>query len=67
MSNRAFLLLGIALVFWGILINVRPRFYDPIYRRLLDFTGYEILLGSVLIIVGIYSIWTSLHNLKDRD
>ncbi len=56
------LILGIGLVFWGIVVIINPKFYDPIYGRVFDFTGYEIPFGGALIATGLFFVWTTLHN-----
>lgn len=50
------------MLFWGIVVIIHPKFYDPIYRRVFDFTGYEIVFGGMLIAVGFLFIWTTLSN-----
>ncbi len=60
--NRLNLILGFSLLFWGIVVIIHPKFYDPIYRRVFDFTGYEIVFGGMLIAVGFLFIWTTLSN-----
>jgi len=60
--NRLNLILGFSLVFWGVVVTLNPKFYNPIYRRVFDFTGYEIVFGGMLIAVGFLFIWTTLSN-----
>jgi len=58
------LALGISLVVWGALVIRKPRFYDYRFGRYFDFTGYEVLFGGFVIVVGVLFIWTTLKKTK---
>lgn len=65
--NEFRLILGVVLVLWGILVQIRPRFYDTGFGRFFDFTGYETLFGGILIVIGVFFIWTSLQHMQKED
>lgn len=60
--SKVFLLLGIALSLLGTNMFLQPRYYNPIYRLELDFTGYNVPFGILLIVVGVFFILTTLWN-----
>jgi hypothetical protein len=61
-SRFEFFLLGIASVFFGIMILIQPRLYDHLYRRYFDLSSYNIPLGAGFIAIGIVFIWTMLRK-----
>jgi hypothetical protein len=59
-------LLGIALICWGVLVMVHPKYYHRIYSYYFDFTGYSIPFGVALIGIGLIFIWTTLRKAKRK-
>ncbi len=55
-------LAGIALIFLGIGVTLNPKSYGPIYRYLVDYTGYNIPLGIFVIGVGMLLLWTTFRK-----
>jgi hypothetical protein len=56
------LLLGIALVFWGIAVIINPESYASAYRWIFDFRGYEQSFGGSLVAIGLLFIWMTLRR-----
>lgn len=60
-------LAGIALILFGISVILNPTSYGPIYRYLVDYTGYNIPLGVFIIGVGVLLLWTTLKKKKGSE
>lgn len=60
--KNSFLAFGIALVVLGCLILSTPKLRRPFTAVYIDFTGYNVFYGSLLIVVGIVFVWISLRN-----
>jgi hypothetical protein len=60
--KKAYCILGIGLLFWGILVIINPKFYSYIYRRYLDFEEYHLAYGIFSIIGGILFIVVTLKS-----
>jgi uncharacterized membrane protein HdeD (DUF308 family) len=51
----------------GVMICLQPMLYSQRYGHTLDFTGYNIPLGTLLIIFGILAIWSEVRKrIKQR-
>jgi uncharacterized protein YjeT (DUF2065 family) len=58
-------LAGIVFILMGIGIMHKPRYIEPVFGGLVDFTGYEIPFGLVWIAIGAYCIWIGLTTKRN--
>jgi putative Mn2+ efflux pump MntP len=69
MNNTIFKVLGGVLTFSGISIWLNPSYFSSRFRITFDFTVIKWPFGGILIILGIFFIWSSLRskNSKHKD
>lgn len=56
------MIFGIVLSLWGVFVILHPRFYDWRFRRYFDFTGYHVLFGGFVIIIGVLFILIGIRS-----
>ncbi len=56
------ILAGIVLVLFGIKLLFIPKWFNPIWGRLMDFTNYNIFFGSICILFGILFIGSEIRK-----
>jgi hypothetical protein len=59
-----YILLGIALICFGIMIFNNPVFYDSKFGYWINLTGINVPFGISLIILGGCFVWTSIRKKK---
>lgn len=63
MTKVPFIILGSALVLWGIRICVDPVYYSSKFGVVFDYSGgMNIPFGLVTVFVGGFFIWTSIRK-----
>ena len=55
-------LFGISLIAFGLLTVIRPRYYSYKFGRYIDFSGFNIPIGILIGIVGIFFVWSGFAN-----
>jgi hypothetical protein len=55
-------MLGLLMISFGLLINVTPRFYDPIGGIYFDLTGFNLPVGIIMVTTGAVLIWKFLKE-----
>jgi hypothetical protein len=64
MVKAYYIIAGIATGFFGLMIIINPKYYDPVYGHYFDFTGVRWIFGGFLIAIGLLFILSTFKNKK---
>ena len=51
----------------GLQIMSNPKMYIEKYKMTLDFSGFNIVFGGVMILYGVVSIWLELKKVNSKE
>jgi hypothetical protein len=64
--NWPFRILGVCLILWGTGIIIDPAYLSSKYPMLHNFSDIEWFYGAGLILIGLFSVWTTIRKKKDN-
>ena len=67
MGNIIFRILGCVLILWGISIGFDPVHYSNRFSVTLDYTGINIPLGLILVVLGRLFVWSTFRKRKSKE
>ena len=64
--NWPFRILGVCIILLGMRIINDPAYFSSKYPMLHNFSDIEWFYGAGLILIGLFSVWTTIRKKKDN-